>query len=307
VVVRVAVTGATGTIGRALVEALLERGDAVTVLTRNPQRAAELLPDTHPVEWRDPLSQPAPAEALNGRDAVVHLAGEPIAQRWSDQAKRRIRESRELGTRNLVAGLRAAEPRPRVLVSQSGVDYYGDHGDERLDESCPPATGEFLADVVVAWERESRAAEELGMRVVNTRSGMVLSETGGALAKMLLPFKMGVGGPVAGGRQYMSWIHMDDAVGILLRAIDDDSLTGALNATAPEPVTNKEFSRTLGRVLVRPAITPVPGFALRLLYGEMGTIVTGGRRVVPARLLELGYEFKHPQLEEALRASIRPK
>lgn len=302
---RVAVTGATGTIGQALVEALLQRGDAVTVLTRNPGRAAEVLPDTHPVEWHDPLTQPAPSEALNGRDAVVHLAGEQIAQRWSDDAKRRIRESRELGTRNLVAGLRAAEPRPRVLVSQSAVGYYGPRGDERLDESAPPGS-DFLAGVVVVWEREARAAEELGVRVVTTRTGVVLSESGGALAKMLPPFKLGVGGPVAGGRQYMPWIHLDDVVGALLRAIDDDSLSGAVNVTAPEPATNRELSRTLGHVLVRPAITPVPGFALRLLYGEMGMIVTTGQRAVPARLTELGYEFRHPQLEEALRAAVRP-
>jgi uncharacterized protein len=303
--VRVAVTGATGTIGRALVEALLERGDAVTVLTRNPARAEELLPDTHPVEWRDPLAQPAPAEALNGRDAVVHLAGEEIAQRWSDAAKRRIRESRELGTRNLVAGLRLADPHPRVLVSQSAVGYYGPRGDERIDETAPPGS-DFLAGVVVAWEREARSAEELGLRVVTTRTGVVLSESGGALAKMLPPFKLGVGGPVAGGGQYMPWIHLDDVVGAMLRAIDDDSLSGALNVTAPEPVTNRELSRTLGRVLVRPAITAVPGFALRLLYGEMGMIVTTGQRVIPARLTAAGYEYRHPQLEEALRAAIKP-
>jgi len=303
--VRVAVTGATGTIGRALVEALLDRGDAVTVLTRNPARAAATLPDTHAVEWRDPVSEPAPADALNGRDAVVHLAGEPIAQRWSADVKRRIQESRELGTRNLVAGLRAAEPRPRVLVSQSAVGYYGPRGDERLDESAPPGS-DFLAGVVVAWEREARAAEELGVRVVNTRTGVVLSESGGALARMLPPFKLGMGGPVAGGRQYMPWIHLDDVVGVMLRAIDDDSLSGAINLAAPEPVTNKELSRTLGRVLVRPAITPVPGFALRLLYGDMASIVTSGQRAVPARLMELGYEFEHPQLHEALRAAVKP-
>jgi uncharacterized protein len=303
--VRVAVTGATGTIGRALVEALLDRGDAVTVLARNPARAAATLPDTHAVEWRDPVSEPAPADALNGRDAVVHLAGEPIAQRWTADVKRRIQESRELGTRNLVAGLRAAEPRPRVLVSQSAVGYYGPRGDERLDESAPPG-GDFLAGVVVAWEREARAAEELGVRVVTTRTGVVLSESGGALARMLPPFKLGMGGPVAGGRQYMPWIHLDDVIGVMLRAIDDDSLSGAINLAAPEPVTNKELSRTLGRVLVRPAITPVPGFALRLLYGDMASIVTSGQRAVPARLTELGYEFKHPQLHEALRAAVKP-
>jgi uncharacterized protein (TIGR01777 family) len=303
--VRVAVTGATGTIGRALVDALLDRGDAVTVLSRDPAHAAEALPDTHAVEWRDPVSEPAPAEALNGRDAVVHLAGEPIAQRWNADVKRRIRESRELGTRNLVAGLRAAEPRPRVLVSQSAVGYYGPRGDERLDESAAPGS-DFLAGVVVAWEREARAAEELGVRVVTTRTGVVLSESGGALAKMLPPFKLGLGGPVAGGRQYMPWIHLDDVVGVMLRAIDDDSLSGAINLAAPEPVTNRELSRTLGHVLVRPAITPVPGFALRLLYGDMASIVTGGQRAVPARLTELGYEFEHPQLEEALRAAVKP-
>jgi uncharacterized protein len=303
--VRVAVTGATGTIGRALVEALLDRGDAVTVLTRNPARAAGTLPDTHAVEWRDLVSEPAPADALNGRDAVVHLAGEPIAQRWNADVKRRIQESRELGTRNLVAGLRAAEARPRVLVSQSAVGYYGPRGDERLDESAPPGS-DFLAGVVVSWEREARAAEELGLRVVNTRTGVVLSESGGALARMLPPFKLGMGGPVAGGRQYMPWIHLDDVVGVMLRAIDDDSLSGAINLAAPEPVTNKELSRTLGRVLVRPAITPVPGFALRLLYGDMASIVTSGQRAVPARLTELGYEFKHPQLHEALRAAVKP-
>ncbi|MGZ4200503.1 MAG: TIGR01777 family oxidoreductase [Thermoleophilaceae bacterium] len=303
---RVAVTGATGTIGRELVEALLDRGDAVTVLTRDVDRAAGELPDTHPVAWRDPLREPAPTEALNGRDAVVHLAGEPIAQRWTAAAKQRIRDSRELGTRNLVAGLREAEPRPRVLVSQSAVGYYGPHGDERIDESAPPASGDFLADAVVAWESEARAAEELGMRVVLTRTGVVLSESGGALAKMLPPFKLGVGGPVAGGRQYVPWIHMDDVVGVILRALDDDSWSGALNVTAPEPVTNRELSRALGRLLVRPAITPVPGFALGLLYGEMGSIVTTGQRAVPGRLLELGYEYRHPEFEAALRAAVKP-
>ena len=302
---RVAVTGGTGTIGRQVVEALLDRGDAVTVLTRDVQHAAELFPHAHPVAWTDSLHEPAPAEAFNGRDAVVHLAGEPIAQRWTADAKRRIRDSRELGTRNLVGGLRAAEPRPRVLVSQSAVGYYGPHGDERLDESAPPASGDYLSDVVAAWEREAQAAEELGMRVVRTRTGVVLSESGGALAQMLTPFKLGVGGPVAGGRQYVPWIHMDDVVGVILRALDDESVSGALNVTAPEPATNRELSKALGRVLVRPAITPVPAFAVRLLYGEMATIVTTGQRAMPARLLELGYDYRHPELEAALRAAVR--
>ena len=267
-----------------MVGELLARGDEVTVLSRDEAYAAEQLRGAIPFGWRDPLREPAPSAAFEGRDAVVHLAGEPIAQRWTADVKRRIRASRELGTRNLVAGMMGAEQRPRVLVSQSAVGYYGPHGDERLDESTPPATGDFLADAVVAWEQEARAAEELGMRVVTTRTGVVLSESGGALAKMLPPFRMGVGGPVAGGKQYVPWIHLDDVAGVMLRALGDDELSGAVNLTAPEPVTNKELSRTLGHVLVRPAITPVPAFALRLLYGEMAEIVTTGQRAVPARL-----------------------
>src|SRR5919198_4797085 len=198
-------------LGRSLVRELQARGDEVTVLTRDEQHAAETLPGVVVFGWLRPSSEPAPPEAFAGRDAVVHLAGEPIAQRWSEDARRRITGPRELGTRNLVAGLRAAaEPRPRVLVSQSAIGFYGPHGDEPLDESAPAAEGDFLADVVVAWEREARAAEELGMRVALTRTGVVLSESGGALEKMLPPFKLGAGGPVAGGGQYVPWGHIDD-------------------------------------------------------------------------------------------------
>jgi uncharacterized protein len=305
--VRVVVTGATGLIGRALVRELQARGDEVTVLSRDEAHAAESLPGAVVFGWRAPTREPAPSEAFAGRDAVVHLAGEPIAQRWSGDAKRRIRDSRELGTRNLVAGLRAAaEPRPRVLVSQSAIGIYGPHGDEPVDESEPAAEGDFLADVVVAWEREARAAEELGVRVALPRTGVVLAESGGALEKMLPPFKMGMGGPVAGGRQYVPWIHLDDVVGALLLCLDDERASGPINLTAPEPVTNKELSRALGRVLVRPAITPVPALAVKLLYGEMASIVTAGARVLPGRLRELGYEFRRPDLEGALRAAVRP-
>ncbi len=301
---RVAVTGATGLIGRALVRELQARGDEVTVLTRDGSRAASDLPAVTAVEWREPTREPAPANAFAGRDAVVHLAGEPIAQRWTDDAKRRIRESRELGTRNLVAGLReSAEPRPRVLVSQSAIGWYGARGDERLDESVP-AAGDFLAQVVAAWEREAAAAEELGMRVVFTRTGVVLARSGGALEKMLPPFKLGVGGPVAGGQQYVPWIHLDDVVGAILMCIDDERARGPVNLTAPEPVTNKELSKALGRVLGRPAIAPVPAVALKVLYGEMGSIVVTGARVVPRRLEELGYEYRQPELEPALRAAV---
>jgi uncharacterized protein len=302
--VKVAVTGATGTIGREVVRALRGRGDEVTALSRSRDRARSALGDVDVVEWADPTSQPAPAEAFAGADGVVHLLGERIDQRWSDDAKRRIRESRELGTRNLVEGMRRAEVRPRALVSQSAVGYYGPHGDEEVDESVPPATGEFLAEVVAEWEARAREAEELGVRVVTTRTGVMLSESGGALAKMLPPFKLGVGGPVAGGRQYMSWVHIDDVVGAMLFCLDEQSVSGPVNVTAPDPATNAELSKTLGRVLRRPAFFPVPAVAVKLLYGEMAEIVITGARVVPRRLLEHRYRFKYVELEAALRAAL---
>jgi uncharacterized protein len=298
--VRVAVTGATGTIGRALVHELRDRGDEVTTLSRDAERASASL--GVPAErWAAPTREPPPAAALSGRDAVVHLLGETIAQRWTDDAKREIRESRVLGTRNLVAALRElpAADRPRVLVSQSGAGVYGARGDERLDESAP-AGDDFVARMVVDWEAEARAAAELGLRVALTRTGPVLSE-GGALGKMLPFFKLGLGGPVAGGEQYFPWVHLDDVVGVVLFCLDTDAASGPLNVTAPEPVTNKEFSRALGRVLRRPAFAPVPGLAVKTLYGEMAMIVTTGQRAVPARLTELGYAFRRPDLEDALR------
>src|SRR3954469_13027992 len=292
---RVTVTGASGLIGTRLVERLRARGDAVTTLSRRPGS-----PDA--VAWQ-PEQEPAPADALAGRDAVVHLAGENVAQRWSEDAKRRIRDSRELGTRNLVAGIEAADPRPRVLVSSSAVGYYGPHGNERLDEDTPPGH-DFLAEVCVIWEREARQAAGLGLRVVTVRPGVVLAQGGGALAKMLPFFKLGVGGPVAGGEQYMPWIHVDDVVGMYLAALEDDSWQGPVTASAPEPVTNAAFSKALGRALRRPAFAPVPGLAVRTLYGEMAEIVTKGQRVVPKAALEHGYAFAHPDLDEALRSAL---
>ena len=301
---RVTVTGATGLIGSRLVRALRERGDEVTVLSRGPERAREAFGgDVEAHAW-DPSAGPAPAAALAGRDAVVHLAGENVAQRWSEESKRRIRDSREQGTRNLVEGLRAAEPRPATLLSSSAVGYYGPHGDEALPEDTPPGD-DFLAEVCVAWEREAQAAEQLGLRVVRVRTGVVLDTGGGALGKMLPFFKAGVGGPVAGGRQLMPWVHADDVVGIFLRALGDESWSGAVNATAPEPVSNRAFSKALGRVLHRPALAPVPAFAIQLLYGDMSEIVTKGQNAVPRRTLELGYQHAHVDLDEALRSALR--
>jgi uncharacterized protein (TIGR01777 family) len=299
---RVTVTGATGLIGSRLVEALKARGDEVTVLSRDPAKARERL-GVDAAAWQ-PESEPAPAEALAGREGVVHLAGENVAQRWSAAAMRRIRDSRELGTRNLVAGLREAEPRPAALVSASAVGYYGPHaGDEPLPEDSPPGE-DFLAQVCVAWEREAAAAEELGLRVARVRNGVVLDRGGGALGKMLPFFKAGIGGPVAGGRQRMPWIHADDVVGILLRALEDERWSGAVNATAPSPPTNREFSKALGRALRRPAIAPVPALAIRALYGDMAVIVTEGQNALPRRTLELGYEHRHTDLDEALRSAL---
>ncbi|HEY4452142.1 MAG TPA: TIGR01777 family oxidoreductase [Solirubrobacteraceae bacterium] len=306
---RVAVTGATGLIGPPLIAALRERGREITVLTRDPARARERLDgvELDAVAW-DPLAEPAPASALAGCDAVVHLAGAPVAQRWSEAAKRAIRDSRVRGTRNLLEGLRRAgeadaSARPRTLVSSSAIGYYGAHGEEPLDEDAPPG-GDFLARVCVEWEAEAARAAELGMRVVQVRTGVVLDSAGGALSKMLPAFRLGLGGPLAGGRQYISWIHSDDLRGLICAALEDERWSGAVNATAPEPVPNRDFTRVLGRVLRRPALFPVPAAALRLLYGEMAEILTTGARVVPAKALVLGHEFRHPQLEQALRSTL---
>ena len=233
----------------------------------------------------------------------VHLLGEPVAQRWSDAARREIRESRVLSTRMLVEGLRAADRRPGVLVAQSASGYYGPRGEERVDES-EPAGDDFLATVCVDWETAARTAEELGLRVPITRTGVVLSDSGGALEKMLPPFKLGVGGPVAGGGQYMPWIHVDDVVGLYLAALDGEAWDGPVNASAPEPVTNKVFAKVLGRALHRPAFAPVPGLAVRALYGEMAEIVTTGQRVIPRRAQALGYIFAYSDVDEAMKAAL---
>jgi uncharacterized protein (TIGR01777 family) len=302
---RVAVTGATGTIGSAVVGALRARGDDVVALARDADAAARRLgAGVQIATWAAPDSEPPPAGALAGSDAVVHLLGEPIDQRWTADAKRRIRDSRVNSTTALAAALTALaeSDRPGVLVSQSASGYYGAGGDEPVGEDTPPGD-DFLAQVVVAWEDAARRAEG-ALRVVRTRTGVVLSPSGGALAKMLPFFRAGVGGPVAGGRQYVPWIHQDDVAGALLRCIDDAQLAGPVNVTAPTPVTNAELSKALGRVLHRPAVLPVPGFALKLMYGEMAQVVTEGRRVVPERLLAAGHTFAYPELEPALRAAV---
>ncbi|MSX03168.1 MAG: TIGR01777 family protein [Actinobacteria bacterium] len=298
---KITVTGATGLIGTRLVEALKARGDEVTVLSRSPERASAAL-GVEAFAW-DPVSGAPPVEAVAGRDAVVHLAGEPVAQRWNAKTKQAIHDSRELGTRNLVEALAAADPRPTTLVSSSAVGYYGKHGDDLVTEETA-AGRDFLAEVCVAWENEATKAQSLGVRVVLIRTGVVLDATGGALKTMLPPFKAGVGGAVAGGKQYMPWIHVDDIVGLYLAALDSADWSGPVNGTAPEPVTNAEFSKALGKALKRPAVFPVPGFAIRALYGEMAEIVTEGQRAVPRVAQANGYEYQHPDLTEALRSAL---
>lgn len=303
---RVVLTGATGTIGQSVAGALTKRGDTVVALSRDVGRAAEKLGSDGIVAhaWPAPAQGPPPKEALRGADAVIHLLGESISQRWTDPVKQEIRDSRILSTRLLTQALRALPEaeRPRVLVSQSAAGLYGPRGDEPVDESTAPGE-DWLAEVVVAWEAEAMAASDL-MRVAVTRTGVVLSPSGGALETMLPFFKAGIGGPVAGGKQYIPWVHLDDVVGALLICLDDASAEGAINLTAPNPVSNAEFSKALGQALHRPAFLPVPSFALKLLYGEMSVIVTTGARVMPKRLELLGYDFAHSRAPEALQALL---
>jgi len=250
-------------------------------------------------QW-DPPSGPLPRAALDGVDAVVNLAGEPLdARRWSDQQKRLIRDSRIVTTRNLVEELRSVDRKPAVLVSGSAVGFYGDRGDEQLEETSPAGHG-FMSEVCEEWEREAARAIELGVRVVQVRTGVVLSGEGGALQKMLAPFKLGLGGPLGSGKQWFPWIHIKDIVGIFRHSIVTSSLAGPVNGVAPEPVTNREFTRELARALHRPAFLPVPEMALRVLMGEMSAVLFGSQRVVPKAALASGYQFHYPLLESAL-------
>lgn len=293
---RAVVTGATGFIGRQL----LARLDRPVVLSRNPEKARQSLASFN-VEvfgWNSER-EPAPAAALEGADAVFHLAGESVAEgRWNADKKRRIRESRELSTRNLVLGLRSVERRPAALVSASAVGYYGSRGDELLDEASAPAS-DFLAEVCQVWEREAQAAREFGVRVANPRIGLVLGR-GGALEKMLPPFKLGVGGRLGNGRAWMPWIHVDDVVGIFLHAAQNAAVSGPINAVSPNPVRNAEFTKELAAALHRPAVFPVPGFGLKLMFGEFAEVLLASQRVVPKAAEHTGYRFAYPTLAAAL-------
>jgi uncharacterized protein (TIGR01777 family) len=295
---KILVTGATGLIGRSLCRSLTGEGHVVSAVSRSlvkPQGLA--VAAVH--QW-DPQSGPLPQSALDGVDAVVNLAGEPLdARRWSDQQKRLIRDSRIVTTRNLVEGLRSVDRKPAAFVSGSAVGFYGDRGDEQLDETSPAGRG-FMSEVCQEWEREAARATELGVRVVQVRTGVVLSGEGGALQKMLAVFKFGLGGPLGSGKQWFPWIHINDIVGIFRHAMVTSSLAGPVNGVAPKAVTNGEFTRELARALRRPAFLPVPEMALRVLMGEMSEVLFESQRVVPKAALASGYEFQFPVLALAL-------
>lgn len=301
---RILITGATGVIGRALCERLVGGGHEVRILSRRAGAtgASGSSGISGVTAWRwDPEREAPPSAALEGVEAVVHLAGEPVASgRWTPELKRRIRDSRVIGTRRLVEGLAAMATPPAVLVGASAVGYFGDRGDERLDETAPPGRG-YLSEVCQEWEAGYRQAESAGIRVAMVRIGVVLSRQGGALEKMLLPFKLGLGGRLGNGRQWFPWIHIDDIVGLFEAAIFNPAVRGVLNGAAPESVTNEEFTRSLAAALNRPVFLPVPTPAIRLLIGEMAAVVLASQRVIPAAARTVGYQFRFPQIDGALR------
>jgi uncharacterized protein (TIGR01777 family) len=292
----ITVTGATGFIGNRLVHELLRAGHSIHALGR--KRSADLPAAARFLEWRSTESEP-PSESLATADAIVHLAGEPVAQRWTPEVKQRIRSSRVDGTRNLLTALSKQSHRPQVLICASAIGYYGSRGDEVLTETSPPGR-DFLAQVVVDWEQAARQAETLGIRVVPLRFGVVLGKDGGALAKMLPPFRLGLGGRLASGQQWMSWIHVDDVIGLIRFALEDSAARGPMNATSPHPATNAEFTQELAGALHRPAIFPVPRFALNLLFGEMAEVILGSQRVLPKAAQTAGFQFQYPELRPAL-------
>jgi uncharacterized protein (TIGR01777 family) len=277
----ISISGASGFIGRHLMKSLAQAGHSVCALSRHA---------------------PA-AESLREADAIIHLAGEPVAQRWTAAAKQRILDSRVVGTRNLVEALGRLTRRPETLICASAIGYYGSRGDEVLTESSAPGSG-FLPEVCVAWEREAQAAEAFGIRVVRVRTGVVLDANGGALVRMLPPFRMGLGGRLGSGRQWMSWIHLEDLAALFQFAVESQ-VRGPLNAVAPNPVTNSDFTRELAHALRRPAVFPVPEFALKMLFGEMADVLLASQRVAPAAAEAAGFRFRFPQLAPALESLLR--
>jgi uncharacterized protein (TIGR01777 family) len=294
---RILVSGVSGPIGAALLPSLKTRGYEVTRLVRGPATGE------NQISW-DPAKAIFP-DAASGFDAVVHLAGESIVGRWTDEKKRKIRNSRVAGTAALAEALAQAKTRPQVFVCSSAIGYYGDRGDEVLNEESAPGTG-FLPDVCGEWEAATKAAADAGIRTVQMRTGVALSPKGGALGKMLTPFKMGVGGKIGSGRQWMSWIDVQDMVGAIHHILKSDLLQGPVNMVAPKPVTNAEFTKTLAGVLSRPAIFPMPAFVVKLVFGEMGeTVLLGSQRVEPTQLVGSGYPFRFSDLRASLENILK--
>jgi len=288
------ITGGTGFIGTPLRRELRNAGHSVVVTTRRPSDSKEML------TWDPP--DLIPQDVISNFDAIINLAGEPIAPgRWTKEKKGRILSSRINTTRALVESIKNAGAKPKALISASAVGYYGAHGDEYVTEETSPAS-DFLADVCVRWEAEALKARDLGVRVVFIRIGGVLESDGGALPRMVIPFKFFLGGPIGSGKQWFSWIHRDDVAGIMKYALEHDTVSGPVNATAPNPVTNKEFSTALGKVLNRPSCFAVPGFVVELTLGELGSVLLTGQRVLPEKILKAGYKFKYTDVNKALKA-----
>jgi uncharacterized protein (TIGR01777 family) len=298
---RIVLSGATGFLGLHLVERLCAEGHSIALLARSPLTGLPATVETY--LWNPPRVQ-APLQALEAADVVIHLAGATVNQRWTQQSKELLRSSRIDSTRSLVESLSTLSQRPALLLSASATGFYGDRGDETLTESSGPGDG-FLADLSVSWEKEATLARALGMKVQLLRTGVVLGLRGGALPSMLPVFRLGIGGRLGSGQQWMSWIHIEDWVGSVLKLLRDELPSGAYNLTAPEPCRNEEFTRLLGKVLDRPAFLPVPEFALNLLFGEMSTIILGSQRAIPEALLKSGYQFRYPALESGLRSLLQ--
>lgn len=296
---KILVTGGTGFIGRKVCDTLHNKDYDVNIVSRNPEKAKSELGQLGEIHGWNPETEQLPTEAISDAKAVIHLAGETISGRWNSEKKRRIRDSRVLSTRNLVESCANVESKPNVLICASAIGLYGDSGDNSFTEETPPGT-DYLAKVCKEWETEAYKASELGIRVVTVRIGLVLGVGGGMLQQVLTPFRLGIGGRLGSGQQWMSWIHVDDVVGIILHALENDSINGALNATAPVPVRNIEFTKALGSVLRKPTIFPVPSFGLKLMMGEFADFVLLSQKVLPKKTEATGYEFQFKTIDSAL-------
>jgi len=298
---RILITGASGLIGTALQKSFEEKGYEMLLASRSEPKSER------DIQWNaDAGFADEDLLRLEGLDAVIHFAGESIsALRWTDEKKKAIRDSRVHGTRTMIEAFARLEKKPKVFISASAIGFYGDRGDEEMTETS--SVGDtFLSEVSKEWESESRRAEDMGIRTVLLRNGIVLSKDGGALATMMTPFKLGVGGVVGSGKQWMSWVSLDDAVGIVNYALENENLRGAVNVVSPNPVTNEEFTKTLGEVLYRPTFLPLPEFAVNLVFGEMGdALLIDSTRVVPKRLLDSGFKFRYPEIKSALENAVK--